>query len=150
MTDVHAALGLSQMQRLDEFVDRRRQIARHYNELLADLPCTLPFQEGYGQSALHLYPILVSESDDVESVRLRLFQFLQLNGLGVNVHYIPVHTQPYYQQLGFKGGDFPVAERYYSRTLSLPIFGSMTEAQQHRVVELLYDFCHKNDSQIAA
>ena len=150
MTDVHAALGLSQIQRLDEFVERRRQIALRYDEQLLDLPFTLPVHEHYGQSALHLYPILVSESIDMEAVRLSLFKFLHLNGLGVNVHYIPVHTQPYYHQLGFRTGDFPVAERYYSRTLSLPIFGSMTEAQQYRVVRLLHDFFYKNDLQIAA
>ena len=150
MTDVHAALGLSQMQRLDEFVDRRLQIARRYNEQLLDLPFILPVQENYGYSALHLYPILVADADDVESVRLRLYEFLHRNGLGVNVHYIPVHTQPYYEQLGFRTGDFPVSERYYSRTLSLPIFGSMTDEQQARVVGLLHDFCHKNESQLAA
>ena len=150
MTDVHAALGLSQMQRLDEFVARRRQIAQRYDEQLLDMPFTLPVQRLYGQSALHLYPILISETNGMDSVRLSLYEFLQLNGLGVNVHYIPIHTQPYYQQLGFNKGDFPVAESYYSRTLSIPIFGSMTEEQQCRVVALLHDFCNKNVSRLAA
>ena len=150
MTDVHAALGLSQMQRLDKFVDRRRQIAQRYNEELAGLPCTLPFQENYGQSALHLYPVLVSETSDEESARLNLYEFLHRNGLGVNVHYIPVHTQPYYQQLGFGTGDFPVAERYYNLTLSLPIFSSMTDDQQDMVIGLLHQFFNNNNSKIAA
>ena len=150
MTDIHAALGLSQMQRLDEFILRRRQIAQRYDEQLRDLPFTLPIQEKHGQSALHLYPVLVSETDAMESVRLSLYEFLHHNELGVNVHYVPVHTQPYYQQLGFRKGDFPVAEHYYSRTLSLPIFGSMTEEQQCRVVKLLHDFCDGNASKFAA
>ena len=150
MTDVHAALGLSQMQRLDEFVARRRQIAQRYDEELLAMPFILPVQEKCGQSALHLYPILVSDTEDMESVRLSLFEFLHHNGLGVNVHYIPVHTQPYYQKLGFRKGDFPVAERYYCRTLSLPIFGSMTEEQQDRVIGLLHDFCDRNASKLAA
>ncbi|MDB3935550.1 UDP-4-amino-4,6-dideoxy-N-acetyl-beta-L-altrosamine transaminase [Granulosicoccus sp.] len=150
MTDVHAALGLSQMQRLDEFVEKRRQVAQHYDEHLAGLPFTLPFQDDCGHSALHLYPILVPETDDVESVRLNLYEFLHNNGLGVNVHYIPVHTQPYYAQLGFRAGDFPVAERYYNRTLSLPIFGSMTDHQQEKVVKLLNKFCDNDFLKIAA
>ena len=150
MTDVHAALGLSQLQRLDEFINRRSHIARFYYEQLVDLPITLPYQENYGQSAFHLYPVLVSATSDVESERLSLYEFLYHNGLGVNVHYIPVHTHPYYEQLGFRAGDFPVAERYYNCTLSLPIFGSMTDEQQNRVVSLLYEFYNKNVSKIAA
>ena len=150
MTDVHAALGLSQMQRLDEFVTRRREIAQRYDEELQDLPFSLPAQKHYGQSSLHLYPILVSKTHDVQSMRLSLFKFLHRSGLGVNVHYIPVHTQPYYQQLGFRKGDFPVAESYYERTLSIPIFGSMTDEQQDNVVGLLYKFCTSAGSRIAA
>lgn len=150
MTDVHAALGQSQMQRLDEFVSRRWQIAARYDELLSDLPIVLPVQEPYGRSALHLYPVLVADSSNVEVERLSLYKFLQHSGLGVNVHYIPVHTQPYYEKMGFKAGDFPMAESYYARTLSLPIFGSMTDDQQGRVVGLLRRYFNSNASRLAA
>lgn len=152
MTDVHAALGQSQMQRLDEFVARRRQIADRYDEQLSQLPLVLPMQEDYGSSALHLYPVLVDHerAGESEAERLGLFNFLQQNGLGVNVHYIPVHTQPYYQKLGFKVGDFPVAESYYARTISLPIFASMTDEQQDRVVGVLHRYFDNDASSLAA
>ncbi|MFK7860334.1 MAG: UDP-4-amino-4,6-dideoxy-N-acetyl-beta-L-altrosamine transaminase [Granulosicoccus sp.] len=150
MTDVHAALGLSQMQRLDEFVLRRQALARRYSHELANLPFELPAQVSYAKSALHLYPILVLADESQRATRLALYEFLQHNGLGVNVHYIPVHTQPYYQKLGFARGDFPVAEDYYERTISLPIFGSMTFAEQDRVIGLLHDFTAQTKIRLAA
>jgi len=150
MTDVHAALGLSQMQRLDEFVTRRHEIATRYSQELAGLPFELPYQVDNARSSLHLYPILVAPGPDQAAIRLALYNFLQGNGLGVNVHYIPVHTQPYYQKLGFTAGSFPVAESYYERTLSMPIFGSMTDTEQDRVISLLTDFSSKSDSRLAA
>ncbi|MFK7993569.1 MAG: UDP-4-amino-4,6-dideoxy-N-acetyl-beta-L-altrosamine transaminase [Granulosicoccus sp.] len=140
MTDVHAALGLSQMRRLGEFVDRRHELALQYSKALSHLPFELPSTVNQSRSALHLYPILVSPGDDHCATRLALFQFLQANGIGVNVHYIPVHTQPYYQNLGYSWGDFPVAEDYYQRTISLPLFGTMTDAEQDRVIGLLEEF----------
>ena len=150
MTDVLAALGLSQIQRLEEFIARRKQIARRYYEELSSLPITLPVHQSYGESALHLFPILVPNSEEAAAARLRLYNFLHYNGLGVNVHYIPVHTQPYYQKMGFRTGEFPVTESYYDRTLSIPIFSSMTDEQQGKVVELLHEFCSNDKLQIAA
>jgi len=139
MTDIHAALGLSQLIRLDNYVEQRHRLALRYKSLLDPLNYSLPFQAGYGYSSYHLFPILVGEPEDGGVERLRLYQAMITQGIGVNVHYIPVHTQPYYQQAGHRLGDYPVAESYYSRTLSLPIFGSMTEQDQDRVIEVLYD-----------
>lgn len=150
MTDIHAALGLSQMRRLDQFVDRRHELAQRYRELLADLPFVLPENAGYARSAIHLYPILVPDAVNRKEVRFELYLFLQNNGIGVNVHYIPVHTQPYYQNLGFRAGDYPVAENYYQRTVSLPIFGCMSDAEQDRVAGLLHEFVEHSDLALAA
>lgn len=150
MTDIHAALGLSQMKRLDQFVERRHELAKRYGEILSALPYELPIQADYAISAMHLFPILVPDTANRQAARLELFLFLQKNGLGVNVHYIPVHTQPYYQSLGFRLGDFPVAENYYQRTLSLPIFGSMTDEEQDRVSGLLHDFIDQSGIALAA
>lgn len=140
MTEVHAALGLSQLRRIDEFIDRRRSLAARYNEELNTLPLVQPFQGEYGNSALHLYPVLMPKDSDAKDTRLALYQYFHQHGVGVNVHYIPVHTQPYYYTLGFREGDYPVAENYYQRTLSLPIFGSMSDCEQDTVIELLHTF----------
>lgn len=150
MTDIHAALGLSQIKRLDRFVDRRHELANRYNEKLADLSFILPMQAQHSRSALHLYPVLVPDVDGHESTRLALFEFLRENGLGINVHYIPVHTQPYYKNLGFEAAEYPIALNYYQRTLSLPIFGGMTDAEQDRVVGLMYEFVAKTAIRQAA
>ncbi|NGP53800.1 UDP-4-amino-4,6-dideoxy-N-acetyl-beta-L-altrosamine transaminase [Thioalkalivibrio sp. XN8] len=136
LTDLQAALGLSQMLRLDEYVARRHEIAARYDALLADLPVTTPWQHPDGYSAFHLYVIRVEEGAENER-RRRVFEGLRARGIGVNVHYIPVHTQPYYEQLGFVPGDFPVAEDYYAEAISLPMYPAMTEADQDRVVAAL-------------
>ncbi len=136
MTEIQAALGLSQLDRLDEFVIKRHQLAQRYNELLAELPLTLPWQLPDTYSALHLYPVRL-QLDKINKTHAQVFAALRQNGIGVNVHYIPVHTQPYYQQFGFKVGDFPKAEKYYQETISLPMFSKMTEAQQDKVVHVL-------------
>jgi len=133
MTDLQAALGRSQLQRLDEFLESRRALARRYDERLTGLPLTLPYQAAYGRSAYHLYPVLVAPGGD----RRRVFESLRRQGIGVNVHYIPVHTQPYYRRLGFRAGQFPEAEGYYARTISLPLHPGLAEAQQDRVVAAL-------------
>lgn len=133
MTDLQAALGLSQFQRLDQYVDRRHEIARRYDDLLRDLPLKCPAPEHETRSALHLYPVQVSDAE----TRSAVFRHLRGSGIGANVHYIPVHTQPYYQNLGFGYGDFPNAESYYQRAISLPLFPLLTDAQQDRVVEEL-------------
>ncbi|MDD2367123.1 MAG: UDP-4-amino-4,6-dideoxy-N-acetyl-beta-L-altrosamine transaminase [Desulfuromonadaceae bacterium] len=132
ITDLQAALGASQMSRLNEFVARRHELALRYNRLLGDLPLTLPWQDSDGYSAFHLYVIRV----DIPR-RKKVFEALRAANIGVNIHYIPVHTQPYYQQKGFTEGMFPEAERYYAEAISLPIFSAMTESQQDRVVSLL-------------
>ncbi|MEX1199299.1 MAG: UDP-4-amino-4,6-dideoxy-N-acetyl-beta-L-altrosamine transaminase [Methylophaga sp.] len=136
MTDIQAALGSSQMQRIDKFVARRHELRTRYDELLKDFPVVLPTQSSDSYSALHLYPIQM-ELERLSKTRQQLFQDLRENGLGVNVHYIPVHTQPYYEKLGFKVGDFPNAEFYYERVISIPIFPAMTDAEQNQVVNIL-------------
>ena len=131
ITDIQAALGQSQLQRVDDYVARRQRLAARYDRDLADLPLRLPYRDPGHQSALHLYPI------QVRGERGRVFAALRLAGIGVNVHYIPVHTQPDYGRFGFKRGDFPHAEAYYEHAISLPLFPTMTEAEQDRVMTVL-------------
>lgn len=135
MTDLQAALGHSQMRRLPLYVDRRGELARRYGTLLQDLPVITPWQDSATVSAWHLYVVRLKP----ESGKLRrdVFQAMRKAGIGVNVHYIPVHMQPYYQELGFREGMFPAAERYYSEVMSLPMFPRLTEAQQDSVVAAL-------------
>jgi UDP-4-amino-4,6-dideoxy-N-acetyl-beta-L-altrosamine transaminase len=124
MTDIQAALGLSQLQRLDDYVATRQTLAERYDRLLANLDITLPFRDPSVRSAMHLYPI------QVQTNRRVVFEQMRGDGIGVNVHYIPVHTQPYYRQRGFTIGDFPNAESYYKRVISLPLHPRFTEVQQ--------------------
>ena len=133
MTELQAALGLSQLQRLDQFVARRHQLASHYDELLAGLPVTTPWQHPDSYSGLHLYVIRL-QLEKITRNHRQVFEALREQGIGVNLHYIPVHTQPYYQRMGFRQGDYPEAERYYAEAISLPMFQTMTEAQQNEVV----------------
>jgi len=133
MTDIQAALGLSQLQRLDDYIARRHALALRYDQLLADLPVKTPDQDPRHHSALHLYPIQVADS----MTRRSIFQALRDAGIGVNVHYIPVHTQPDFQPFGFKKGDYPVAEAYYARAISLPLYPLLSESQQNQVVAKL-------------
>jgi UDP-4-amino-4,6-dideoxy-N-acetyl-beta-L-altrosamine transaminase len=136
MTDIQAALGYSQVQRLDAYVRRRRQIAATYDQELADLPLILPYQDPDAYSAFHLYVVQIDPGKTgVE--RHALFDRLRAAEIGVNVHYIPVHIQPYYWNLGFRPGDFPSSERYYAHAASLPLFPTMTNAQQQAVVAAL-------------
>ncbi len=130
MTDLQAALGLSQLQRLDEFTQVRHDLARRYDIELRELPIGLPVRDPAHFSALHLYTVQVSQ-------RAAVYRAMQSAGVGVNVHYIPVHTQPYYRRLGFKPGDFPASESYYDAAISLPLFPSMTTEQQDHVIETL-------------
>lgn len=133
MTELQAALGVSQMERLDQYVARRHQLAARYDELLAGLPITLPWQHPDSYSGLHLYVIRL-QLDKVDRSHRQVFELLRERGIGVNVHYIPVHTQPYYQGLGFKVGDFPESERYYAEAISLPMFQTLSDEQQDVVV----------------
>ena len=136
MTELQAALGVSQMQRLDEFVAQRHILQERYDSLLSGLPIVKPHQSQDSYSALHLYPIQI-DLDSVDKGREKIFDELRQNGVGINVHYIPIHTQPYYLQFGFKVGDFPNSESYYNRTISIPLFHTMTVEQQDEVCDVL-------------
>lgn len=133
MTELQAALGLSQMQRLDTYVARRHDLARRYDQLLHDLPLITPWQHPDGYSGLHLYVIRLKRNQ-IQRTHRQVFESLRDKGVGVNLHYIPVHTQPYYQKLGFKYGDFPEAECYYAEAISLPMFQTLTLSDQDNVV----------------
>ena len=136
MTELQAALGISQMERLDAFVARRHELAKRYDLSLQDLPVTTPWQHPDTYSGLHLYVIRL-QMDKIDKTYRQLFNSLREQGIGVNLHYIPVHTQPYYQNMGFKQGDFPEAERYYTEAISLPMYQSLTDRQQDEVVRVL-------------
>lgn len=136
MTDMQAALGLSQLERVDEFVAQRHAIAKRYGELLSALPVTTPWQHPDGYSGLHLYVVRL-QLEATSRTHLQVFEFLRAQGLGVNLHYIPVHTQPFYQAMGFAPDDFPQAMRYYAEAISLPMFPALTEAQQEAVAAAL-------------
>jgi len=138
MTELQAALGVSQMQRLDQFVARRHELANRYNELLADLPLTTPWQNPDGYSGLHLYVIRL-QLENINKTHRQIFEALREQGIGVNLHYIPVHLQPFYQAMGFCNGDFPQAERYYQQAISLPMYHTLTEEQQDSVVQAVTD-----------
>jgi UDP-4-amino-4,6-dideoxy-N-acetyl-beta-L-altrosamine transaminase len=128
MTELQAALGLSQMARLDQYVVRRHEIAACYDELFANLPIVTPSSIPDSYSALHLYVIRLNLAAIAKTHR-QVFESLRAKGVGVNLHYIPVHTQPYYQALGHRPGDYPEAERYYAEAISLPMYPAMTEEQ---------------------
>ena len=136
MTDLQAALGASQMDRLDEYVARRHRIADAYDRMLADLPLTTPLRLTDRHSAFHLYVVRL-RLDQVARSHRAVFDSLRSQGIGVNLHYIPVHTQPYYRAMGFGPGDFPAAERYYAEAISLPMFPTLGEDDQGRVVTAL-------------
>jgi UDP-4-amino-4,6-dideoxy-N-acetyl-beta-L-altrosamine transaminase len=136
MTELQAALGVSQMQRLAEFVAARHRLAKRYNALLAQLPVVIPFQLDNTYSGLHLYVIRL-QLDKINLTHPQVFNILRENGIGVNLHYIPVHLQPYYKNMGFKHGDFPASEHYYQDAISLPLFHIMTVQQQDEVVAVL-------------
>lgn len=136
MTELQAALGVSQMERLDQYVARRHQLAQRYDELLAGLPLTTPWQHPDSYSGLHLYAIRL-QLDKISKTHRQVFDALREQGIGVNLHYIPVHTQPHYQRMGFKAGDFPEAQRYYTEAISLPMFQTMSEEQQDEVIAAL-------------
>lgn len=133
LTELQAALGLSQLARLESFVAARQQLAERYDSLLAGLPLEVPARKSFATSALHLYTVKLHNKEK----RAAVFKTLRDAGIGANVHYIPVHSQPYYQTLGFKNGDFPVAEDFYQRIISLPLFPDLKSEQQEFIVATL-------------
>jgi len=140
MTEIQAALGLSQLNRLDEFVKTRHNIATFYDQELLKVEINTPWQHQDAQSSFHLYPIQVTESSGIS--QQSLYQALTQAGVKANLHYIPVYRQPYYARMGFKAGYCPNAEKYYKLSISIPIYASMTTEQQYHVVDLIKFFCH--------
>ena len=136
MTELQAALGVSQMRRLDEFIVKRHKLQERYDLLLEDLPIIKPYQDKDSYSALHLYPIKI-QVNKVKNTKKEIFEALRKNGISVSVHYIPVHTQPYYENIGFKKGCYPNAESYYQRSISIPLYFGLTLEQQDKVIESL-------------
>jgi UDP-4-amino-4,6-dideoxy-N-acetyl-beta-L-altrosamine transaminase len=136
ITDLQAALGSSQIHRLDSFVKRRHELVARYNSGLKDLPLVTPYQHPDTYPSWHLYVIRL-QLDRLSRSHKEIFELLRTAGIGVNLHYIPVHLQPYYQGLGFKSGQFPEAEQYYREAISLPLYSGLTDEQQDRVMDTL-------------
>lgn len=133
MTDIQAALGVSQMKRLEQFIETRNKIADRYDDLLKNLPIDTPYQSKNCLSSRHLYVIKLKNGE----YRKQVFDQMRENGIGVNLHYVPVHLQPYYQKLGHKKGDYPEAEEYYSKAISIPLFADLPHDDQLEVVNAL-------------
>lgn len=138
MTEIQAALGISQLKRLDCFVDKRQRLAKKYESLLQGVPVSLPSQSTDRYSSYHLYVVRL-KLDEVKKSRRDVFDSLRAQGVGVNVHYIPIHLQPYFQNLGFYDGQFPNAEQYYKEAISLPMFPDLGEEGQKWVADCLRD-----------
>lgn len=138
MTELQAALGFSQMDKLDEFVARRRYLVSRYDNLLQDLPMITPHVLEGANPSWHLYMVRVDFSK-LQVNKVQLFAEMKKRGVVLNLHYIPVHTQPYYQDLGFKQGDFPQSEKYYEEIFTLPLYYGLTDEQQDDVVAALRD-----------
>ncbi len=138
MTDFQAALGLSQIQRLNSFVERRQALAHRYREAFQALPVKLPNDFAYTQSSFHLYVIQL-KLEMLKRSKSEICEILRNQGIGIQIHYIPVHTHPYYQKLGFHWGDFPIAEQYYQESLSLPLYPTLTETEQDQVIRSLME-----------
>lgn len=136
MTDIQAALGLSQMQRLDEFVTKRHAIAKRYDQLLSALSVQTPWQHIDSYSAYHLYVIRL-KLNEINKTQRQVYDALHAAKILVNLHYIPVYRQPYYEQMGFSTGYCPQAEQYYSEAISIPLYPGLTDALQDRVVAMI-------------
>ena len=137
MTDIQAALGISQMNRLDSFIHKRHEICKRYNEYFQDLvSIKLPYQNKDSYSSLHLYVIRVDNSKSKASHK-QLFNYLRENNIGVNIHYIPIYRQPYYSKFGFNFSDFPQSEKYYAEAISIPIYPDLSHESQELVYKLI-------------
>jgi dTDP-4-amino-4,6-dideoxygalactose transaminase len=143
MTEMQAALGVSQMKRLQHYIKRRHEIADRYIQKLVDLPLTLPKQSDFAYSAYHLFVIRLDLAAIAPLSHVEVFKALRDRGILVNVHYIPVHTQPYYQNLGFKWGDFPNAEAYYRSAISIPMYPTLSKVSQEQVIGALHEILTK-------
>ena len=141
MTDIQAALGYSQMAKLDAFVERRRELAARYDKLLKDLPLVTPYQSPDTNSSWHLYVVRL-DRDAVKKSKVQIFNEMREKGVALNVHYIPVHTQPYYEQLGHRPEECPEALKYYDEAFTLPLYFSLRDAQQDYVVDCLREVLH--------
>ena len=134
LTDIQCALGISQLSKIEKFVENRHRIAEDYRGHLSSFPCdTIP---QYNYSSFHLF-IIRLQLNKIKKTRLQVFNYLRESNIGVNVHYIPVHTQPFYKKLGFKQGQFPESEKYYSEAITLPLFLNLTSREQLYVMEKL-------------
>lgn len=133
MTDIHAALGMSQLERLGRYIERRNVLAQRYNYALKELPLQLPTIRPENQSSYHLYVVRLKRNSMVKTHR-QIFDELQQRGIGVNLHYIPIHLQPYYRELGFKQGQYPEAEAHGDEAFTLPLYPALTEQEQDQVV----------------
>ncbi|WP_111411713.1 UDP-4-amino-4,6-dideoxy-N-acetyl-beta-L-altrosamine transaminase [Billgrantia lactosivorans] len=138
MTELQAALGLSQLERLDDYVAHRNTLAERYDAALAELPLTTPWQHSDSYSGRHLYVIRL-KLEQIDATHRQVFERLREQDIGVNLHYIPVHTQPYYQQLGCRSADCPEAERYYAEAISLPLYPTMSNELQAAIIAILKD-----------
>ena len=136
MTDLQAALGLSQMVRLDEFVEKRHKIALRYDEELANLPLQIPWQSPDNYSSYHLYPIRIKKNE-FGTAQSQVYEAMQAGGINVNLHYIPVYRQPYYEKMGFREGYCPEAEQYHCESISIPMYSKLTDTEQSRVISVL-------------
>ena len=138
MTDLQAALGVSQTKRLDAFIERRHSIAHRYDDELSGLLIKTPFQDPNSYSSYHLYPICIKQNE-IGVTQRGVYKAMLNANIGVNLHYIPVYLQPYYQKMGFKAGYCPQAELYFQQTISIPMYTKLTEADQTKVINVLQE-----------
>ncbi len=136
MNDIQAALGLNQLKRLDKYIERRHELAQYYETKLKNLPIITPWQAPNVYSSYHLYPILIKNDLESKSQK-QVYDELRDNNIASNLHYTPVHRHPYYENLGFKKNDFPVAEKFHQEAISIPLFATLTEDRQKYVVETI-------------